>query len=304
MKKSFLTLTLLILALNFSYAQNDGAGNTGLSFLKLGVTSRAISLGEAVVSNTTDASSTHYNPAAMFQGPKVNALFMHNEQILGIRTEFLSAKVSMEKFAFGLSLNNTSIDEIEVREITGEPLDKFTAQDFALGLSAAYKVNEKLTFGVTGKFIYEKIYIDNASGYAMDIGGLYNDVKNNFSIGASLSNWGSMNELRTEATKLPTAVRFGGAYFISIKSISETGVVVAVDGFKVLDGGKFHANAGAEFQYKDFLFVRAGYQTGFEDKGLTTGIGLKYKGFSLDYAFVPYKFSLGNSHTFTLGTSF
>lgn len=299
--KKFFIILLVLSASNIIFAQNDGAGNTGLSFLKLGVTSRAVSLGEAVVANSTDASATHYNPAALFLGSKVNALFMHNEQVLGMRTEFLAAKVSMKKIAFGISLNNTSISDIEVREIPGEPLEKFNAQNFALGLSLAYKFSENIQVGVTGKFIYEKIYIDNASGFGIDLGGLY--IKDKLSVGAVVSNIGSMNELRTEASKLPTGIRFGASYLIDVPKLSG-GLRISADGYNVLDGGKIHGNAGLEFAYKDFLSIRAGYQTGYEDRGLTTGLGLKYKALSLDYAFVPYKFSIGSSHTFTLGTSF
>jgi hypothetical protein len=79
---------------------------------------------------------------------------------------------------------------------------------------------------------------------------------------------------------------------------------IGVDGYKVLEGGSVHANVGAEFLYKDFLAIRAGYQSGYENKNLTTGIGLKYKAFNLDYAFVPYRFSQGSSHTVTIGTNF
>jgi hypothetical protein len=297
-----LSIILVILSTAGSVlAQNDGAGNTGLAFLKLGVTSRAVSMGESVVSNSNDASATHYNPAALFLGSNVNALFMHNEQILGVRTEFLAAKVKFEKFAFGLNLNNTSVNDIEIREIPGAPIDKFTAQNFAMGISGAYKVNENLQLGLTAKFLFEKIYIDNASGYAFDIGGLYS--MDNFSAGAVISNFGSMSEMRSESTKLPTAARFGASYLINLPKLGG-GVRVSTDGFKVFDGGKFHFNGGAEFLYKDFLAIRAGYQSGYEDRNITTGIGLKYKAFSLDYAFVPYRYSLGSSHTVTVGTSF
>lgn len=284
------------------YSQNDGAANTGLSFLKMGVSSRSISLGDAVVSYNEDASATHYNPAAMFMGSKVNVMFMHNQLGgLGLRTEYLAAKVRMEKFALGLSLNNTSIDDIEVREIPGEPITTFNAQNFALGLSAGYKVNDNLSFGLTGKFLFEKIYVDNASGFALDLGGVYS--QNKLSIGLAISNIGSMNELRSEATKLPTAVRGGASYLIDFPKLGAT-VRIGVDGFKVLDGGSFHAHTGAEFLYKDFLALRVGYQSGYENKNLTTGVGIKYKVFNLDYAFVPYRYSIGSSHTVTLGTNF
>lgn len=293
---------ILVLFLTVSvYSQNDGAGNTGLAFLKLGVTSRAISMGEAVVSNINDAAATHYNPAALFNGTRGNIMFMHNEQVMGVRTEFLAAKIKMSKFAFGFSLNNTAVDDIEVREIPGESLEKFTAQNFSLGLSLGYKVNEMLTLGITGKFLYEKIYVDNASGFAFDFGGLY--VKDKLSLGLAISNLGSMSELRNESTKLPSSIRGGASYLIPVQSLGSN-LRIGVDGYKVLDGGKFHAHTGAEFLYKDFLALRVGYQSGYENKSITTGIGLIYKSINLDYAFVPYKFSQGSSHTITLGANF
>ena len=302
--KNVKTAILLLSALVGSgsvFAQNDGPGNTGMSFLKLGVTSRAISLGEAVVSSSEDASAVHYNPASLFLGKQVNVLVMHNESVLGARTEYLAAKFKMAKFAFGVSLNSTSVNDIEVREIPGEPIDKFNARNFALGLSAAFKINEFLQLGLTGKFLFEKIYIDNASGFAFDGGVMYS--KNEISIGIAFANFGSMTELRTQSTKLPSSVRGGASYLLDLPKINGK-LNIGVNGFKVLDGGKIHANSGVEFIYKDLLIIRAGYQSGYENHSLTTGIGLKYKGVSLDYAFVPYKFSQGNSHTVTLGTSF
>ena len=294
-------LIVLILAASSAYSQNDGAGNTGLAFLKLGVTSRAISMGEAVVSNINDAAATHYNPAALFNGSKGNIMFMHNEQVLGVRTEFLAAKIKMNKFAFGLSVNNTAVDDIEVREIPGESVEKFSAQNYSMGLSVGYRVNEMLTLGMTGKFLFEKIYIDNASGFAFDFGGLY--VKDKLSLGLAISNLGSMSELRSESTKLPSSVRGGASYIIPVTGL-ESLLRVSAEGYKVLDGGKFHTHTGAEFLYKDFLALRVGYQSGYENKSITTGIGLIYKAINLDYAFVPYKFSQGSSHTITLGANF
>ena len=299
--KNLILFSLVVIISSEVSCQNEGPGNTGLSFLKLGVTSRAISLGEAVVSSSNDASAVNYNPAALFLGQNVNVLVMHNESILGDKTEYFAAKLRMSKFAFGLGINTTSVKDIEVREIPGPPIDKFDARNFALGISAAYKINEMLQLGITGKFIYEKIYIDNASGFAGDIGAIYS--KGNLSAGIALANFGSMTELRSESTKLPSSVRIGASYLFDLPKLS-AGVRVGVDGFKVLDGGKFHANSGAEFVYKDLLTIRAGYQSGYENKSFMAGIGLKYKGINLDYAFVPYKFSQGNSHTFTLGTSF
>ncbi len=79
MLKSILKFSvILLIAVTSVKAQNDGSGNTGLAFLKLGVTSRAVSMGEAIVSNTTDASATNYNPAALMSGLNGNLVFTHN----------------------------------------------------------------------------------------------------------------------------------------------------------------------------------------------------------------------------------
>ncbi len=301
LKSIFKFSVLLLLTVTTVWAQNDGAGNTGLAFLKLGVTSRAISMGESVVSNSNDASATHYNPAALFNGSKVNMVFMHNVQVLGVRTEFLAGRVKFNKLAIGFSLNNTSVDNIQIREIPGASTGEFTAQNLAFGLSLGYKLGDNLSIGMTGKFLFEKIYVDNASGIALDLGGLYS--KENFALGIAISNLGSMSQLKSQATKLPSAIRLGGSYNFYLVGISSK-LTVGVDGYKVLDGGKFHANTGAELLYKDFLALRVGYQSGYENKSITTGIGLKYKAFSLDYAFVPYKYSQGSSHTITIGTNF
>src|SRR5260221_5234533 len=137
MKKLLIIVFVLGFSVN-SFAQNDGPANTGLAFLKLGVTSRSIALGEAVVSNVEDACATFYNPAALLKGTNVNLMFMHNESVLGVRTEFFAAKLKFKKLALGLSLNNTSISNIEIRDIPGAPLGTFDAQNFAMGLTGAY----------------------------------------------------------------------------------------------------------------------------------------------------------------------
>lgn len=303
MKKIKIIFVVSSLFLSFSalHSQNDGAANTGLAFLKLGVSSRSIALGEAVVSMSDDPSATHYNPALLLYGGNNGFLFMHNASVLGTRTEFLAAKFKAGKLAFGVSINNTAVNDIEIREIPGSPIGTFDAQNYELGFSGAFRFNNYLSFGITAKFLYEKIYVDNADGYAFDFGGLYRD--GNLSVGGLLANFGSMNKMRSQETKLPSLFRFGASYLFGLKNISSS-LRVALDFNKVIDGGNPHMNAGAEFLFKNFLAMRAGYQSGYEDRNLTTGVGLKYKAFSLDYAFVPYKYSLGNSHTFTLVASF
>lgn len=294
-----ISLVIFLLISGYTYSQNDGAANTGLAFLKSGVGAREISMGEAVSSITDDASAVYYNPSRLFNGARNNVTLMHNASVADYTIDYIGAKVSWTKFAFGIGVHSASVSDIEIRNSPGAVIDKFSSRDLSIGLSLAYKVNENISLGVTPKFLYEKIYVDEASGLAFDFGANY--TKNNLNMSFVVANVGSINELKNESTKLPTYVRFGGSYKIGKGNLS---YLFGADGFKVMDGGIFHLHTGAEVGYKETVYLRAGYQTQYENKSFTAGVGLKYKGLNVDYAFVPYKNEFGSSNSFSLGLIF
>lgn len=298
MKKTVIVV-LFFLFSSAVFAQNDGSANTGLAFLKLGVGARALAMGDAYSSVSEDGTAVIYNPARLNSGNNHNVTLMYNSAMKDMKNNFIGAKLRYNKLGIGIGLLKTSVDEIEIRNIPGAPIDKFDAQNISLNVSLCYEFYKNLSVGITSKLLYEKIYIDEASGYAFDIGTNY--TKDNLSISFVLSNLGSVNALKETSTKLPTSIRFGGAYTFTKNNLN---FILALEGFKVLDGGKLHVNTGAEVCYRDLLFVRAGYQTAYENKGFTTGIGFKYKGIILDYAFIPYSNSFGTSNTISLGFNF
>jgi hypothetical protein len=299
MRFKIIVLSVLFISLNNLYAQNDGAGNTGLSFLKLGVGARSIAMGEAFSSFTDDASAIVYNPSRLLFGAKNNVLLMHNSGAQDLSNDFIGAKLSSDKFALGFGIIKSGVSNIEIRLLPGPAIDKFNSENLAISLGGAYKLNDYISIGLTAKFLYEKYYVDEASGTGFDFGTSYSKDNTNFSF--VLSNLGSMNPLKNVSTKLPTSVRFGGSYIIPSRDFN---FAIAVDGFKVLNGGVFHIHTGGEAAYKDFIFIRLGYQSNYENKGFSTGLGFKYKGINLDYALIPYTSAFGTGNTFSLGVTF
>lgn len=299
-KKLISIIFLFVLFCKIANAQNDGAGNTGLAFLKFGVGARAISMGEAYSSIAEDATAYIYNPARLNFGIKSNVTLMHNESIQDMNTDYIGIKFPIgDKIAMGVGFFSTRINNIEIRNIPGAAIDNFDAQNLSTGISFGYKLNPNLSIGLTGKFLFEKIYVDEASGLGFDFGTNYS--KDNYSLAFVVYNLGSMNELKNQSTKLPASMRLGGSYKYTKNNL---GLTFGLDGFKVLDGGKFHINAGGEAGYKDFLFIRLGYQTDYDSKGFSTGIGFKYKTINVDYAFVPYKNEFGTGNALSLGINF
>src|SRR5437762_205417 len=102
MKKIILLFILsFFLGTQLSHSQ---AGQTGLSFLKLGAGGRALGMGEAYTAIASDPSATYYNPAALSLSKTSQLLLMHKEWIQDTKTDFIAAKTSMDHFTLGVGV--------------------------------------------------------------------------------------------------------------------------------------------------------------------------------------------------------
>ncbi len=299
MKKHIVILLVLsFITVSIGYSQ---AGTTGLSFLKIGQGSRAVSMGEAYSVIGSEPYVMYYNPAGLARSTNTQAVFSHREWLQSSKSEFLGASSRIGDVAIGFGMHSVSVSDIELRSVPGPALSTFDAKNVAIGLALAMDVSPELSLGVTGNYLYEKILIDEASGYGLNFGAIYKTPWN-VNLGLAINNLGSMNELNTEASVLPTTFRFGGAYQFPVEQFHGN-VITSAEIVSIKDEGKAHLHVGAEFEYQEMFAIRAGYESGYESKDLTTGIGFKYSLFKFDYAFVPES-DFGSSHTFTVGVAF
>jgi len=270
--------------------------NTGLSFLKLGVGARAVAMGEAYTAIASDHAALFYNPASPRFTRNNEIMIMHKNWIAGTTTEYLGSTVVGNSLSYGFSAYTTSVPDIEIRTKPGPSEGTFSARNVALGATIAYSIDEHLAIGVTGKMLYEKIFVDEATGYGVDIG--FNRHADNFSFGASVLNIGAMSALKNESTTLPTTMRVGGSYrYNEIETIELIG---AIDALQTFEDKISHFHFGIEGTYNDIVSLRAGYKTGYEYTSLTTGFGVVYGIVKFDYAFVPFTGGLNSTHTFSL----
>ncbi len=304
MKHRIFSGLIFLLAINFPQLTAGGnAGTTGLSFLKLGASSRAVGMGEAYVAIANDASATYWNAAGLVELDRTELLFTHNKWVQDITNEFAALGFRWGKSAFGVSFMSSTIEGIERRVIPStEPVDVLTAHDIMFGLSFARKMNEKFNIGTTVKFLYQKIYVEQASGLALDVGTQWSTPMKGLKAGLAFQNFGFMSKLKTESTKLPQTIRLGLAYHVPFQ-IGNGGFLVESDWVKILDSTS-HFNFGVEFSFINYLSARFGYQTGFESKGIHAGFGVGFNRYRLDYAYVPLSSDLGNSHRISVGIGF
>ena len=297
--KKFLLIFIFTSTLVFA----QSAGNTGLSFLKFGFGSRNIAMGDAGASASNDLSALYYNPSRLALIEKNEILIMHSSWIQDVNSELFGIKWNMFGLPWAIGLNYTSITDIEIRTRPGEPDSKFDANYFFGSLSTGFYVWDKLSFGTTIKYLYEGLLNDEASGLGFDFGLNYETPVKGLSLSTVIKNIGSMNALRNEETQLPTDFRLGSAYKFGVESAKLDFIAVA-EFQKYLDTDDIHFNLGGDIIYDEIFALRVGYQSGYEAKSFTGGIGLMWGSLRFDYTYMPFSLDLGNANLFSLQFKF
>lgn len=291
-------ILLIILLLTISILPQS-AGKSGLSFLKIGTDARTIALGDVSGFNYGSVAGIFYNPALLTGSQNAQLLFMHNQWIQDVRSEVGAAKFNMLGLPFAVGINYSTVEGIEVRTKAGEADATFNANYFAGTIATGFKITENLNFGLSIKYLYENLYTDEAEGFAFDFGIVNKTPIENLKTFAVIKNLGSMGNLRKESTKLPVEARAGGIYQISFNE-SKLDLQPGIDIQKYFNEDELHINFGAELVYDKTFALRAGYQSGYESRNLTGGVGINWGSLSFDYALTPFKLGLGSGHSISL----
>jgi hypothetical protein len=295
MIKKIFIVSCLLTVVNFA----QSAGNSGLSFLKFGFGARNIAMADAGTAASNDLTALFYNPAKLTMNESSEIMFMHNEWIQDVRSEILGVKSFLFGIPFALGFNVTNVGNIEIRTKPGDPESTFDANYFFGSVSTAFDLTDEISTGITGKYLYEGLLSDEATGFGIDVGLNYLTPIKNLSASAVIKNLGSMNQLGHEKTKLPSEFRIGGAYDFDLgENIFNLISVFELQKYLVTDD--IHFNIAGEVFYNKLLALRAGYQSGYESRGFTAGIGLHWGNLGFDFAFLPFKLGLGNANLFSI----
>ena len=294
---------LFVSILFTTIALAQSAGNSGLSFLKFGFGARNIAMADVGTAASNDLTALFYNPARLALNDHNEIIFMHNEWIQDVRSEMLGVKSFMFGIPFAFGFNVTNVSEFEFRTKPGEPESTFDVNYFFGSISTAFNMSDNISTGVTAKYLYEGLLSDEASGFGFDIGVNYITPIENLSASAVIKNLGSMNKLRNEKTKLPSEFRIGAAYDFALGE-NKFDMISVLEVQKYLETDDIHLNIGAEVLYNKLIALRAGYQTGYESRGFTGGLGLHWGNLGIDYAFLPFSLGLGSANLFSLQFNF
>lgn len=280
-------------------AQSGNAGQTGFAILKIGVGGRGAALANSYAADATGAVATFWNPANLASSPN-EVFFSHTEWLQDVKNDFVAVKFNGLGAAWGLSLHLQNVGGIQQRtKASADPIGEIAMHDVSFGLSYAHKLNQDFDFGVTVKYLGERILSFAANGFAFDLGASYRISRiNGLRLAGSVHNIGSVGELRQEKITLPTYLRAGLVYQPDFQFGTHQMKFFA--GYMNVFDGESGFSGGIEFVANGVAAVRAGYQFGSDNQSFSGGVGLVRAGYRFDYAYAPFDLDLGDTHRFSL----
>ncbi|MGE5352434.1 MAG: PorV/PorQ family protein [Acidobacteriota bacterium] len=336
-----LVIILLILAATQSVFASGGNrnGTAGASELLIPVGTRGIAMGGATLTNATGLEALYWNPANLARSTNsTNVMLSQMNFIADIGVSYGAVSTNIEGFgAVGLSIKGLSMDDIATTTVdnpdgTGQT---FKPQYLTVGITYSKMLSDRISVGLTGNYISEKIDRVSATGFAFNIGISYQNLGNinglSFAVvmknlGPQMQYQGSGLYLPAVATglqrgsqlytmqsapfELPSTLELGLGYKYDINS--ENALALSSS----FQNSNFYGDeykVGAEYGFNNLFFVRGGYahisDINREDAtfGLTAGAGLNYQmegfDFKFDYAFRQTKYFSAN-HVFSVSFGF
>lgn len=311
-------LIFLVCSLFLSIPFTSFAQQSGLDFLTIGPNAKALGFNEAVTAELLGASSLYSNPANLaFE----NSSILNASYALWIGDlHYTNAGVNLRKnnraLAFGFL--GSQVDDIPLRNQPGPSDGSFTVSSLSLSGGYAFRMGP-LALGATLQYLREEYYIYNASGFAASLGASVRLWDERLHIGTSLLNLGEMNELRIEATPLPTTFRAG--FDIEVLTFTppqndDLPIVLNLKNDVVFPlqstGGTTQSNAtddvytniALEFTVIDIISLRTGYKTGDTVRHWSAGAGISVNSISMNYAIIPFETGFGTAHSIGLQYQF
>jgi len=299
------------LTLAMTFLCSSCFANTGASFLNIGTSARAISMGGAYVGVANDAGAINYNPAGLSQLNKSEIIGQHTEWISDVKHDFFAGAFPLRNSTVGFCVVYLSQGKIEGRDENRNKTDNFSAYDTALTFSystvIARRSRSNLSLGTNLKIIQQKIESQRATGVAVDIGSLYHFTALPLTAGFSFQNLGPKMRFISEGYDLPLTATVGVGYTF------KKAVTLAFDVKRKIIDNKTEVSFGTEYTPINLLALRLGYLLTNKStseqmnpsvfSGFGGGLGLRVLNFSTDYAFVPYG-DLGNTHRVSFSVRF
>lgn len=306
-----LVLLLAVAAVPIQVQAQAKVGTTGAQFLELGTSARAMGMAEAFTAVVDDISATYYNPASLTQLIGREAMLTYVDMPADVQFGYAAFGFPLESVGGVVAFSASGLTTGDIVEQTYQqsgPLGtgrNFSAQDFMFAVGYGRYLTDRFSIGFNVKFVGEFFHEYSASGWAADVGTLYDTGFRGFKIAMVITNFGPDLSMARADYPLPINFRFGG--MINLIQRDDHVVSFSAEGTHPSDNLEKY-NVGIEYTFQDRFILRGGSRFNYDEDGLTFGGGLRWpmgeeSEIRVDYAYQDFGI-LTQVHRFTMMVAF
>lgn len=302
-------------------------GTSGAHFLSISPDARFSAMGNASIGfKNNSASAVFYNPATLVFTENMNGMISNVDWL---------ADIHYYAGAFAYKLNRRSAVAFHYRALDSGDMEErtvnqpegtgrqFSWKDMAVGGSYATFLTDRFAFGANIYYVRESVDLDDyvSSTWAVDLGTFYQTGFRSLKLGMSIRNFGSeldfdenfddydgIGGFETDpepfrSYHMPLIFQVGVTYEFLTDDDTQA-LIIGLDGVHPNDTDE-RLNIGAEYNYENMLYARAGLYTDHDSARGFFGFGLNLLKFSqqeitFDYARADYGI-IGFVNQFSIG---
>ena len=303
MKKGLLAIVCWLLAIS-AYAQES---QEVYSFLRLPVSAHVAALGGDNVSLTNDdATVIFHNPALItdVSDKTLNVNFMtYMEGSTTASASFVRAY--KERGSWGISAQYMSYGEIKETTAANQQTGTFSPKDIALAGSFAYLLSNRISGGITARFISSTIGSYSSAAVAVDLGLNYQDTERGWSVSAVARNLGGqVKAYEEEFERIPFDLLVGVSRQVPNAPLTLHATLARLNNWD--QAFIKHLAVGADIRLSPAIYVSAGYNfrrssemkiyegedtSASHGAGLSLGGGIELERLKLNIGYAKYHVS-------------
>jgi hypothetical protein len=297
-------IPVLILA---AMAGRAAAAPPGFAFLEVPAGARGAALGGAHAALAEGAEAAFWNPAGLGTVKGLEVSGTHVEFLEGLRHEQFALAGRMFGGGLAASVRAMYSEPIEERDDLGNLIGSFGSHDLEFRLAYGRRAGGGVSLGGSAQVVRERIAEASATTYAFGAAAAWESgAVPGLRLAAVADQLGpaarfTIAGLPGEPVALPAALQAGASYTLPVGAFALRGALES----RLTRGRTGVALVGAELaQPAAGAALRVGARLNDERSSLAFGAGYAFPALRVDYAFVPFRLDLGDTHRFSFGARF
>lgn len=316
-------LLLLVILVQNSWAVKNKTGQSGMTYLAIGMCARENAMGNAGTALSNGINGLWHNPAALSDIKFIEVTINQVNWLVDTRLSGLGAAISLGSWGvIGLDLTYMDWGEIQGTAAVDRAVDprgfvltgELGVKDYAVGFAYARRISNKFTIGLKIKYAHENLgnaayavseFTDEngdivydmenkewkISDWGFDFGTIYEVGWNSLAVGMALQNLSSDMKYFYDEFQMPMQLKVG-MYMDLLQLLHPDHKYLkwnlAVDAVHPVDYTE-QVHLGSELVFHDNIALRGGYKFNHDVETFSLGIGVSYiiagVGFTVDYAY-------------------